>query len=46
MMKGLNYVIAGLETASLKIDGGLGGEGENSHTLHRGRVTGTFPASL
>lgn len=42
MMKGLNYVIADLETVSLKIDKGFGGEGENSYTLHRGNVTGTF----
>lgn len=44
-MKGLNYVIAGLETASLKIDESSAGRErgrENSHTLHSGRMTGTF----
>lgn len=42
MMKGLNYVIAGLETISLKIDKSSAGREKNSHTLHRGRMTGTF----
>ena len=41
-MKGLNYVIAGLETVSLKIDRKLCGEGENSYAPHSKRMTRAF----